>query len=138
MVLLSSLLFLGPKMVAVQNYHGNPAHPGKPVLTFQTGDIIELLRGDPDSQWWEVSEAVLWKCSEVLMQRLLASCKVLTYFPRCTFIHWSLQAIIQINSLRHIFSLWQADITYAVLRNWSKESNFFGTVLTLIFIYRGG
>uniref|UniRef100_A0A8C3I948 Vav guanine nucleotide exchange factor 2 n=1 Tax=Chrysemys picta bellii TaxID=8478 RepID=A0A8C3I948_CHRPI len=43
----------GPKMVAVQNYHGNPAHPGKPVLTFQTGDIIELLRGDPDSQWWE-------------------------------------------------------------------------------------
>uniref|UniRef100_A0A452IYZ3 Uncharacterized protein n=1 Tax=Gopherus agassizii TaxID=38772 RepID=A0A452IYZ3_9SAUR len=42
-----------PKMVAVQNYHGNPAHPGKPVLTFQTGDIIELLRGDPDSQWWE-------------------------------------------------------------------------------------
>uniref|UniRef100_A0A452IZ09 Uncharacterized protein n=1 Tax=Gopherus agassizii TaxID=38772 RepID=A0A452IZ09_9SAUR len=46
-------LFQGPKMVAVQNYHGNPAHPGKPVLTFQTGDIIELLRGDPDSQWWE-------------------------------------------------------------------------------------
>ncbi|EMP34635.1 Guanine nucleotide exchange factor VAV2, partial [Chelonia mydas] len=44
---------ISPKMVAVQNYHGNPAHPGKPVLTFQTGDIIELLRGDPDSQWWE-------------------------------------------------------------------------------------
>nr|XP_033817924.1 guanine nucleotide exchange factor VAV2 isoform X1 [Geotrypetes seraphini] len=43
----------GPKMVAVQNYHGNPAPPGKPVLTFQTGDVIELLRGDPDSQWWE-------------------------------------------------------------------------------------
>lgn len=46
---------LGPKMVAVQNYHGNPAPPGKPVLTFQTGDVIELLRGDPDSPWWEVS-----------------------------------------------------------------------------------
>lgn len=44
----------GPKMVAVQNYHGNPAPPGKPVLTFQTGDVIELLRGDPESQWWEV------------------------------------------------------------------------------------
>uniref|UniRef100_A0A2K6F1J6 Vav guanine nucleotide exchange factor 2 n=1 Tax=Propithecus coquereli TaxID=379532 RepID=A0A2K6F1J6_PROCO len=43
----------GPKMVAVQNYHGNPAPPGKPVLTFQTGDVIELLRGDPESQWWE-------------------------------------------------------------------------------------
>lgn len=42
-------------MVAVQNYHGNPAPPGKPVLTFQTGDVIELLRGDPDSPWWEVS-----------------------------------------------------------------------------------
>ncbi|XP_046321391.1 guanine nucleotide exchange factor VAV2 isoform X2 [Marmota monax] len=43
----------GPKMVAVQNYLGNPAPPGKPVLTFQTGDVIELLRGDPESQWWE-------------------------------------------------------------------------------------
>uniref|UniRef100_A0A4X2KTR8 Vav guanine nucleotide exchange factor 2 n=1 Tax=Vombatus ursinus TaxID=29139 RepID=A0A4X2KTR8_VOMUR len=43
----------GPKMVAVQNYHGIPAPPGKPVLTFQTGDVIELLRGDPESQWWE-------------------------------------------------------------------------------------
>nr|XP_023398103.1 guanine nucleotide exchange factor VAV2 [Loxodonta africana] len=43
----------GPKMVAVQNYHGNPAPPGKPVLTFQTGDVMELLRGDPESQWWE-------------------------------------------------------------------------------------
>ncbi|XP_069871092.1 guanine nucleotide exchange factor VAV2 isoform X5 [Dipodomys merriami] len=42
-----------PKMVAVQNYHGNPAPPGKPVLTFQTGDVIELQRGDPESQWWE-------------------------------------------------------------------------------------
>lgn len=40
-------------MVAVQNYHGNPAPPGKPVLTFQIGDVIELLRGDPDSPWWE-------------------------------------------------------------------------------------
>ncbi|NXP41174.1 VAV2 factor, partial [Leiothrix lutea] len=43
----------GPKMVALQNYHGNPAPPGKPVLTFQIGDVIELLRGDPDSPWWE-------------------------------------------------------------------------------------
>lgn len=56
-------LFLGPKMVAVQNYHGNPAPPGKPVLTFQTGDVIELLRGDPDSQWWEVSGAAHWEMS---------------------------------------------------------------------------
>lgn len=45
-------------MVAVQNYHGNPAPPGKPVLTFQTGDVIELLRGDPESQWWEVGPGV--------------------------------------------------------------------------------
>ncbi|KAG8142136.1 putative Guanine nucleotide exchange factor VAV2-like protein [Naja naja] len=46
-------LNLGPKMVALQNYHGNPAPPGKPVLTFQMGEVIELLRGEPDSQWWE-------------------------------------------------------------------------------------
>ncbi|KAM9324248.1 LOW QUALITY PROTEIN: guanine nucleotide exchange factor VAV2 [Gastrophryne carolinensis] len=43
----------GPKMVATQNYYGNPAPPGKPVLTFQTGEVIELLRGDPDTSWWE-------------------------------------------------------------------------------------
>lgn len=43
----------GPKMVAVHGYYGNPAPPGKPVLTFQMGNVIELLRGDPDSQWWE-------------------------------------------------------------------------------------
>uniref|UniRef100_A0A672IUX0 Vav 2 guanine nucleotide exchange factor n=1 Tax=Salarias fasciatus TaxID=181472 RepID=A0A672IUX0_SALFA len=32
-----------PKMVAVRNYHGTP-----------TGDFIELLKGDPDTTWWEV------------------------------------------------------------------------------------
>lgn len=48
-------------MVAVQNYHGNPAPPGKPVLTFQIGDVIELLRGDPDSPWWEVRAIPLGK-----------------------------------------------------------------------------
>lgn len=45
----------GPKMVAVQNYLGNPA-PGKPVLTLPRRAMWdrELLRGDPESQWWEV------------------------------------------------------------------------------------
>ncbi|XP_069914890.1 guanine nucleotide exchange factor VAV2 isoform X7 [Oryctolagus cuniculus] len=44
----------GPKMVALQNYHGVPAPPGKAPLTFQTGDVIELLRGDPEAPWWEL------------------------------------------------------------------------------------
>ncbi|XP_034048698.1 guanine nucleotide exchange factor VAV2 isoform X11 [Thalassophryne amazonica] len=43
----------GPKMVAVRNYHGTPAPPGKLALSFQTGDFIELLKGDPDTTWWE-------------------------------------------------------------------------------------
>ncbi|XP_055009221.1 guanine nucleotide exchange factor VAV2 [Boleophthalmus pectinirostris] len=43
----------GPKMVAVRNYHGTPAPPGKVHLSFQTGDYIELLKGDPDTSWWE-------------------------------------------------------------------------------------
>uniref|UniRef100_H3BI34 Vav guanine nucleotide exchange factor 2 n=1 Tax=Latimeria chalumnae TaxID=7897 RepID=H3BI34_LATCH len=43
----------GPKMQAVCSYHGTPIPPGRPVLTFFNGDIIELLRGDPDSTWWE-------------------------------------------------------------------------------------
>lgn len=53
-------------MVALQNYHGNPAPPGKPVLTFQTGDVIELLRGDPESQWWEVG-AGAWEVEALLV-----------------------------------------------------------------------
>uniref|UniRef100_A0A8C1J535 Vav 2 guanine nucleotide exchange factor n=1 Tax=Cyprinus carpio TaxID=7962 RepID=A0A8C1J535_CYPCA len=36
------------------NYHGTPALQGKMPLCFQTGDIIELLKGDPDTSWWEV------------------------------------------------------------------------------------
>ncbi|XP_013987823.1 guanine nucleotide exchange factor VAV2 isoform X10 [Salmo salar] len=43
----------GPKMVAVRNYHGTPVPPGKPPLSFQTGDFIELLKGEPDTTWWE-------------------------------------------------------------------------------------
>ncbi|XP_056146363.1 guanine nucleotide exchange factor VAV2 isoform X2 [Lampris incognitus] len=43
----------GPKMVAVRNYHGTPTPPGKPALSFQTGDFIELMKGDPDTSWWE-------------------------------------------------------------------------------------
>ncbi|KAL0965546.1 hypothetical protein UPYG_G00282710 [Umbra pygmaea] len=47
------LLSAGPKMVAVRNYHGTPVPPGKPPLSFQTGDFIELLKGEPDTTWWE-------------------------------------------------------------------------------------
>ncbi|XP_076140777.1 guanine nucleotide exchange factor VAV2 isoform X6 [Alosa pseudoharengus] len=47
------LLSSGPKMVALRNYHGTPSPPGKPPLSFQTGDVIELLKGDPDTAWWE-------------------------------------------------------------------------------------
>ncbi|XP_056287754.1 guanine nucleotide exchange factor VAV2 isoform X1 [Pseudoliparis swirei] len=43
----------GPKMVAVRNYHGTPAPTSKTALCFQTGDFIELLKGDPDTTWWE-------------------------------------------------------------------------------------
>ncbi|XP_037339781.1 guanine nucleotide exchange factor VAV2 isoform X12 [Pungitius pungitius] len=43
----------GPKMVAVRNYHGTPAPIGKTALSFQTGEFIELLKGDPDTTWWE-------------------------------------------------------------------------------------
>uniref|UniRef100_A0A3B3S6D4 Vav guanine nucleotide exchange factor 2 n=1 Tax=Paramormyrops kingsleyae TaxID=1676925 RepID=A0A3B3S6D4_9TELE len=48
-----SICKISPKMMAVRNYHGTPAPPGKPALSFQTGDIIELLKGDPDTSWWE-------------------------------------------------------------------------------------
>uniref|UniRef100_A0AAY4AGK5 Vav 2 guanine nucleotide exchange factor n=1 Tax=Denticeps clupeoides TaxID=299321 RepID=A0AAY4AGK5_9TELE len=44
---------ISPKLVALRNYHGTPSPPGKPPLSFQTGDVIELLKGDPDTLWWE-------------------------------------------------------------------------------------
>uniref|UniRef100_A0A674ASA3 Vav guanine nucleotide exchange factor 2 n=1 Tax=Salmo trutta TaxID=8032 RepID=A0A674ASA3_SALTR len=47
------ILASGPKMVAVRNYHGTPVPPGKTPLSFQTGDFIELLKGEPDTTWWE-------------------------------------------------------------------------------------
>ncbi|KAF7216829.1 transcript variant X8 [Nothobranchius furzeri] len=50
---LTNKVFPGPKMVAVRNYHGTPAPAGKTPLCFQTGDFIELLKGDPDTPWWE-------------------------------------------------------------------------------------
>lgn len=53
------LLCSGPKMVAVRNYHGTPAPPGKTPLCFQTGDYIELLKGDPDTTWWEVFHKIM-------------------------------------------------------------------------------
>uniref|UniRef100_A0A672KNM6 Vav guanine nucleotide exchange factor 2 n=1 Tax=Sinocyclocheilus grahami TaxID=75366 RepID=A0A672KNM6_SINGR len=50
---ISESLTESPKMVAIRNYHGSPAPQGKMPLCFQTGDIIELLKGDPDTSWWE-------------------------------------------------------------------------------------
>uniref|UniRef100_A0A8C1FCL7 Vav 2 guanine nucleotide exchange factor n=1 Tax=Cyprinus carpio carpio TaxID=630221 RepID=A0A8C1FCL7_CYPCA len=47
------LLLKEPHMVAIRNYHGTPAPPGKMPLCFQTGEVIELLKGDPDTSWWE-------------------------------------------------------------------------------------
>lgn len=56
-----SPVFPGPKMVAVRNYHGTPTPPGKTPLCFQTGDFIELLKGEPDTSWWEVLKSVTSK-----------------------------------------------------------------------------
>lgn len=55
------IVFPGPKMVAVRNYHGTPAAAGKTPLCFQTGDFIELLKGDPDTTWWEVVDHIYLK-----------------------------------------------------------------------------
>ncbi|XP_072422229.1 guanine nucleotide exchange factor VAV2 isoform X5 [Chiloscyllium punctatum] len=44
----------GPRMLTIRTYLGTPPPPvGKPILSFQTGEVIELLKGDPDSPWWE-------------------------------------------------------------------------------------
>ncbi|XP_072343921.1 LOW QUALITY PROTEIN: guanine nucleotide exchange factor VAV2-like [Scyliorhinus torazame] len=44
----------GPRMLAVRTYQGSPPPPvGKMSLSFQSGELIELLKGDPDSSWWQ-------------------------------------------------------------------------------------
>lgn len=57
-------------MVAVRNYHGTPAPPGKTPLCFQTGDFIELLKGDPDTTWWEVFHIKLKYGSKLILSQL--------------------------------------------------------------------
>lgn len=57
-------------MVAVRNYHGTPAPPGKTPLCFQTGDFIELLKGDPDTTWWEVFHIKLKYISTLIPSQL--------------------------------------------------------------------
>ncbi|KAG8447541.1 hypothetical protein GDO86_014879 [Hymenochirus boettgeri] len=65
----------GPRMVAIQNYFGSPAPPGKPVLTFQKDDVIELLRGDVNSQWWE-GRLILTKKSGYFPSSTVEPCPV--------------------------------------------------------------
>lgn len=62
-------------MVAIRNYHGTPAPQGKVPLCFQTGDTIELLKGDPDTSWWEVYYKM--KMYHVYTENLLVSWPVL-------------------------------------------------------------
>ncbi|XP_060778663.1 guanine nucleotide exchange factor VAV3 isoform X1 [Neoarius graeffei] len=42
-----------PKMLAIRNYHGNPVPQYGPALNIQQGDIIELIRADLHSSWWQ-------------------------------------------------------------------------------------
>ncbi|XP_034163617.1 guanine nucleotide exchange factor VAV3 isoform X2 [Pangasianodon hypophthalmus] len=42
-----------PKMLAIRNYHGDPVPQCGPALNIQHGDIIELIRADLHSSWWQ-------------------------------------------------------------------------------------
>uniref|UniRef100_A0AAR2J748 Vav guanine nucleotide exchange factor 3 n=1 Tax=Pygocentrus nattereri TaxID=42514 RepID=A0AAR2J748_PYGNA len=43
-----------PKMLAIRNYHGIPIPMCGPALNITQGDIIELIRADLHSTWWQV------------------------------------------------------------------------------------
>uniref|UniRef100_A0A8C6PVP8 Vav guanine nucleotide exchange factor 3 n=1 Tax=Nothobranchius furzeri TaxID=105023 RepID=A0A8C6PVP8_NOTFU len=48
------LLFPGlPKMLVIRNYFGVPSPASGQALSIQTGDIIELIRADLHSPWWQ-------------------------------------------------------------------------------------
>ncbi|XP_061406405.1 guanine nucleotide exchange factor VAV3-like [Lethenteron reissneri] len=61
-----------PKMSAISGYFGIPSPPAAylPALTFEKNEIIELMRGDPKSNWWQGRSVVSGKVG---------------YFP-CTFV----------------------------------------------------
>ncbi|XP_036437313.1 guanine nucleotide exchange factor VAV3 isoform X1 [Colossoma macropomum] len=42
-----------PKMLAIRNYHGVPSPMCGPALNITEGDIIELIRADLHSTWWQ-------------------------------------------------------------------------------------
>ncbi|KAL7887741.1 hypothetical protein AOLI_G00054620 [Acnodon oligacanthus] len=42
-----------PKMLAIRNYHGVPSPMCGPALNITAGDIIELIRADLHSTWWQ-------------------------------------------------------------------------------------
>ncbi|KAL6488260.1 hypothetical protein MHYP_G00020010 [Metynnis hypsauchen] len=42
-----------PKMLAIRNYHGVPSPMYGPALNITEGDIIELIRADLHSTWWQ-------------------------------------------------------------------------------------
>uniref|UniRef100_A0AAR2LI33 Vav guanine nucleotide exchange factor 3 n=1 Tax=Pygocentrus nattereri TaxID=42514 RepID=A0AAR2LI33_PYGNA len=42
-----------PKMLAIRNYHGIPIPMCGPALNITQGDIIELIRADLHSTWWQ-------------------------------------------------------------------------------------
>ncbi|KAK3551092.1 hypothetical protein QTP70_012454 [Hemibagrus guttatus] len=42
-----------PKMLAIRNYRGDPVPQCGPALNIQQGDIIELIRADLHSSWWQ-------------------------------------------------------------------------------------
>jgi len=56
-------LMLGKKVKARMAYVGTP-HPanGQPILVFEEGDVIDLLKDDGD-QWYEVSWSDFKECS---------------------------------------------------------------------------
>uniref|UniRef100_A0A8B9HVV5 Vav guanine nucleotide exchange factor 3 n=1 Tax=Astyanax mexicanus TaxID=7994 RepID=A0A8B9HVV5_ASTMX len=50
----SRFFFSGlPKMLAIRNYYGNPTPMYGPALNITEGDIIELIRADLHSTWWQ-------------------------------------------------------------------------------------
>ncbi|XP_049332703.1 guanine nucleotide exchange factor VAV3b isoform X2 [Astyanax mexicanus] len=42
-----------PKMLVIRDYLGAPPPPGGPPLTFQVGDVIEVISADLHSYWWQ-------------------------------------------------------------------------------------
>uniref|UniRef100_A0AAY5EWA1 Vav guanine nucleotide exchange factor 3 n=1 Tax=Electrophorus electricus TaxID=8005 RepID=A0AAY5EWA1_ELEEL len=79
-----------PKMLAIRNYYGIPSPVCGPPVNMQEGDIIELIRADLHSSWWQgkvlMTKEVGFFPSDAVKPFPCVSAKPIDYSPQPWFV----------------------------------------------------